>query len=154
MYENFMLIKNLYFFGICDGHGSKGHYASDHAKLHIASNLVYFEIANYLQKKGKTYEDFDVNIERFSCEENILKILYNKLNILVNNFTFAKRINKYIHTLIKDSFKKAHQDLKNRSFDTEYSGTTVCSVFVIGRMLYCANLGDSRAVMGSFESVY
>ena len=33
-----------------------------------------------------------------------------------------------------------------------YSGSTVVSVMMTGRTLVCANVGDSRAVMGSLRS--
>ena len=31
-HNNFLLIKNLYLFGVCDGHGIQGHYVSSYAK--------------------------------------------------------------------------------------------------------------------------
>jgi len=33
-----------------------------------------------------------------------------------------------------------------------YSGTTVTSVFILGKSLICANVGDSRVVMGSLKT--
>jgi serine/threonine protein phosphatase PrpC len=47
---------------------------------------------------------------------------------------------------------KTSIDLKNRSFDCNYSGSTVVSVMISGKTLVCANVGDSRAVLGSLRS--
>ena len=38
---NFLLIKNLYFFGICDGHGIQGHYISNFIKDILPAYLNY-----------------------------------------------------------------------------------------------------------------
>lgn len=42
-------------------------------------------------------------------------------------------------------------DLKRRSFDVNFSGSTVVSVMISGKKLVCANVGDSRAVLGSLR---
>ena len=34
--------------------------------------------------------------------------------------------------------------------DTEFSGTTFCSIFLYSNIIYCANVGDSRAILGTF----
>lgn len=47
---------------------------------------------------------------------------------------------------------KTSFDLKRRSFDVNYSGTTVISVMISGKKLICANVGDSRAVLGSLKN--
>ena len=45
-------IKNLYYLGVCDGHGINGHHASDYIKKHLHLNL---EIADggKLRKKAE-----------------------------------------------------------------------------------------------------
>ena len=53
LYNNFLLIKNLYFFGVFDGHGIQGHYISSYLKDNIPSYLNYIEIDNYISKKIK-----------------------------------------------------------------------------------------------------
>jgi len=47
---------------------------------------------------------------------------------------------------------KTSMDLKNRSFDCNYSGSTVVSVMISGSTLVCANVGDSWAVLGSIRA--
>lgn len=47
---------------------------------------------------------------------------------------------------------KTSFDLKRRSFDVNFSGSTVVSAMISGKKLICANVGDSRAVLGSLKS--
>ena len=36
--KHFANVKNMYFMGVCDGHGVNGHFASDHVKRYLPSN--------------------------------------------------------------------------------------------------------------------
>jgi serine/threonine protein phosphatase PrpC len=54
--------------------------------------------------------------------------------------------------VISEGFLKTTFDLRRRSFDVNYSGTTVISVMITGKKLVCANVGDSRAILGCFKS--
>ena len=47
---------------------------------------------------------------------------------------------------LKDSFKTVHRDLRDSDI-AEYSGTTCCTVLFKGKILYSANVGDSRAII-------
>ena len=38
------------------------------------------------------------------------------------------------------------------TIDTRFSGTTSCSVFLLGSTLYCCNVGDSRVIVGQFRN--
>ena len=54
--------------------------------------------------------------------------------------------------MLTEGFLKTSFDMKRRSFDVNYSGSTVVSVFISGKKMICANVGDSRAVMGLLKS--
>jgi serine/threonine protein phosphatase PrpC len=56
------------------------------------------------------------------------------------------------YTVISEGYLKTSIDLRNRSFDSNYSGTTVVSVMLTGTSLICTNVGDSRAVLASIKS--
>lgn len=56
------------------------------------------------------------------------------------------------YTVISEGFIKTSCDLQQRSFNVDYSGTTVVTVMLTGNQLTCANLGDSRAVLGSLKT--
>ena len=52
---------------------------------------------------------------------------------------------------IREGFRQANAELLTSSFDVDYSGSTVVIALVLGRRLICANVGDSRAVLGSLK---
>ena len=57
-----------------------------------------------------------------------------------------------VASVLRQSFIKCHRNLSKTQIDSEYSGTTCCTVLFIGNMLYTANSGDSRAILCSFSS--
>jgi serine/threonine protein phosphatase PrpC len=52
----------------------------------------------------------------------------------------------------KTALSKAHADMslmiKKSKIETSFSGTTSTSVLIVGDLLLCANVGDSRAILG------
>ncbi len=54
--------------------------------------------------------------------------------------------------MIKDAFLKTNEEVRNRSFNTSFSGSTAVTVLLMGDRLVCANVGDSRAIMASYKS--
>lgn len=48
--------------------------------------------------------------------------------------------------MLGDSYSQLQSDIE-KAMDVDYSGTTLCGVIVRGRMLFAANVGDSRAIL-------
>lgn len=118
-------MKNVWLFGVFDGHGLNGHFASDHVKKFLAANI---EIAD-----NSTLQD----------TLNPKKSLHSCL--LSDNI-------KTRHAVLVEAFKRTNDDIKNRSFDVTFSGTTAVTVLLAGNKLICANVGDSRAIIASYKS--
>ena len=160
-YEDFMLIKNLTLFGICDGHGKYGQIISNKLGILFPAYLIYLLIDDTLLEEKK-----DINKEifkLFKAQENpkevkdmyILRYFFKKLNSDINNFPL---FNDNI-PLLKDKLHEVcyycHKDLKQRfGIDYEFSGTTLCCCFVLGDILYIVNIGDSKMILGKFYTNY
>lgn len=54
--------------------------------------------------------------------------------------------------VMTEGFLKTAFDLRRRSFDVNYSGSTVVTCFISGKNIMCSNVGDSRAVLGCLKS--
>lgn len=48
--KDFANIKNNWFFGVCDGHGVNGHFASDHVKQYLPQNIELLDYMLMMQK--------------------------------------------------------------------------------------------------------
>ena len=49
---------------------------------------------------------------------------------------------------IKDAYETVHRDIAvSNVTSADFSGTTLCTLFLKGRNLYAANTGDSRAIL-------
>ena len=155
---NFLLIKNLYLFGICDGHGIQGHYVSNFIKNILPSYLNYIEIDNYISKKNKSLDSMLSSLynksENSSVKDiHIIKYFYDKFQINPAEFSFIKNKFSEISKNLKESFYKIDNDLlkSKQSFDTEKSGSTVCVGILNSKKLILANIGDSRAILCSYN---
>jgi serine/threonine protein phosphatase PrpC len=154
--NNFLLIKNLYLFGVCDGHGIQGHYISSYARDNIPSYLNYIEIDNYISRKNKNIDSLLSSLynksENSSVKDiHIIKYFYDKFQVNPCDFSYVKNRFSEISKNLKESFKKIDNDLikLKHPFDTEKSGTTVCLSILFNKNLICANLGDSRTILCS-----
>ena len=142
--QNFAGIQNNWLFGICDGHGINGHFASDHVKQYLPTNIELLDYMLLKQKEKEAQKSSEEKLESPSGffdddEEGLASYLLSK----------DKR-KKY--TVISEGFIKTACDIQNRSFNVDYSGTTVVTVMLTGNNLTWANVGDSRAVLGSLRT--
>ena len=115
--ENIFNIQNYNIYGICDGHGSNGHFVAEFCVEAIKK--FFTDESNFITKQNKTI-----------TKESI----YQKLT--QNNYSFLK---KYYTNLQKD--------LIDASFDTHFSGTTCIIIYQIDDKIICSNIGDSRAIL-------
>ena len=153
---HFLLVKNLYFFGVCDGHGIQGHYVSSYIKEILPAYLNYIEIDNYISKKNKSLDSMLSSLynksENSSVKDiHIIKYFYDKFQINLTEFSYIKNRFSEISKNLKEAFNKIDNDLlkSKQSFDTEKSGSTTCLGILYNKNLFVANIGDSRAILCS-----
>lgn len=58
---------------------------------------------------------------------------------------FHNRVPQYMH----QTYMRVHDDLMKLNFDCHLSGSTATSLLFDSRKIFCANVGDSRAVLYS-----
>ena len=64
--KNFAKIENLWYFGVCDGHGQNGHYVSEYVKNKLALDIMEVDISHKEQiamkvAKNKVFGSYDQN---------------------------------------------------------------------------------------------
>ena len=117
---------NYSYYGVCDGHGPSGHFVSDFIKSHIAF-IVYKHLKSLLIQN-----------------KNNSTTTLNKVDD--SNIDFTK--------LFKDCFLLMDSKLReNKSIDIELSGTTCVSLLFCENRIISANVGDSRAIKGQYNSM-
>jgi len=125
--QNFANIANNWLFGVCDGHGVNGHFASDHVKQFLPTNIELLDYMLMRQKHkeaSKSPEEKKDDASGFFDEDE-----EDLTSYLLSN----DRRKKY--TVISEGFIKTAVDIQNRSFNVDYSGTTVVIVMLTGNKI-------------------
>ena len=152
-YVNYLLIKNLFFFGIFDGHGKNGYLISKKLCVLFPSYLLYLITDDNLLSDKK-----DLNIEMqklFKLSEPsseikemfILRYIFTKFEIDFSNFYFLSNNFSHFFKQIHEAIHYSHNALKERfKIDISTSGATLCSCFIFNNILYVINVGDSKVI--------
>lgn len=153
MEDNFKIIPNINggdisIYGMFDGHA--GEFASKYA-CDIIMPCISEKIGNILdiiaQKTSKIVKENKANEE----ENEELPISVDPLEIYITN---DNRIN--YESLLNDEILSADKVLNERlAKAVQFCGTTFCLVLVdiTNKLIVCANVGDSRAVLCSTKNL-
>lgn len=120
------------FFGVFDGHGgvSASHYLAQNLHMNVAHGL--------LNASNDIFHVLDAIAPR-SIYDEPPEVMTSLDNIITQ--------------ALKTAFLKTDQDFLNSSPNPQH-GSTATSALVLGRRLYCANVGDSRTLLcRNFEPV-
>ncbi|CAD8121813.1 unnamed protein product [Paramecium sonneborni] len=102
-------------------------------------NYWYFQVSDGHGTNGHQVAQF--------IQESLPQYIEEDLKQLKNQFEQKRQI----ETILKQSFKKTNQELLKSGIDVTYSGSTTIVVIVLKNELYCANIGDSRAIIGRYD---
>ena len=158
-YEDFLLIKNFYLFGVCDGHGKLGEFISKAVSFLFPAFINYILIEDNLNKKKQDINDMILNL--FKLEESpkvvkeifILRYITDKFKINYNYYPFLSGNMQLLSKLLYESCYYIQKELIQRyHYEIDYSGTTLCSGFLLGKTLYISNVGDSRAILCKYDN--
>ena len=156
-YENFLLFKNFFLFGVCDGHGKQGQVISNITSILYPSYLQYLIMEDNLNKRKEDINETTISL--FKLEErpdtvkelNIIRYFYIKYDMNFKEIPFNSHNFNEIRKQISETLYRTNLSLKEKyKIDAELSGTTLCSIFIYSNTIYCANVGDSRAILGTF----
>ncbi|CAD8086814.1 unnamed protein product [Paramecium primaurelia] len=70
----------------------------------------------------------------------------------VVHLTSCYERDKQINLILKNCFLQTNDELMDSGIDITYSGATTVVVLSFDNVLYCANIGDSRAIIGRFDN--
>lgn len=59
----------------------------------------------------------------------------------------SQQFQERVPTYFRDAFEQIHTSLFHKPYDCHLSGSTVTAVLFDSKRIYCANAGDSRAVL-------
>ena len=158
-YNNYFLIKNLTFFGVLDGHGKNGKEVSKYISILFPSYLLYLLADNNLSERKLEInkeiikliklEESPINIKQMF----ILTYFFNKFELdfpsipLISNDQI-----KLNNTILESIYYSQNALISKYDIDISVSGTTLCSALILGNVLYIINIGDSRAILGTYYS--
>ena len=158
-YENFLLINNLIFFGICRCYGNKGQLMSNKLSILFPCYLLYIILEDNLKQEKK-----DINKEiykLFKTEENskdfkdmfLLKYFLYKFNTDIKNIPLINDNTSVLKNQINEAFLSSHKDLKNRyKLSADTSGTNLLSCMILHKIIYIFHSGYFEMVIGKFNS--
>ena len=129
--DSYILLPNImgklgmHFFGVCDGHGSVGPHVSQYIKQEMPHRFMqHLEMCKYFK--------------------------HGKASSIIELEQFYHQVPTYLH----NTFNLIHQELINKHswpHDATMSGSTCTAVLFDRNVVYCANAGDSRAVLYSTD---
>ena len=131
---NILNIPNFSTYAVLDGHGQNGHFISELSKDFLYSyynnSTLYYLPRNTSNLQMKSLNGY------ITSNDAINKLILNNYDIL------------------SKSIKQLQQKIKSSEFETEFSGTTLCQVFISDNKIICINIGDSRALLISKETTF
>jgi serine/threonine protein phosphatase PrpC len=116
------------FFGVFDGHGGiqASHYLAQHLHVNVAHGL--------LEAASDVFQILD---------EVAPDSVFNKSSAL-------KTLDSLVVETLKSTFLKTDKDFITSSQNPQH-GSTATTALVLGKRLYCANVGDSRTLLCRFS---
>ncbi|KAF4379018.1 hypothetical protein F8388_022105 [Cannabis sativa] len=150
IWENFTGEKDMVLCGVFDGHGPYGHKVARHVRDNLPTKLS--KAIEQSKVNSTKYDDVDIRDLSNNNSNNTTRDDDNIDSKDVendNNSNVVLPLSSWEACLIK-SFKEMDEDLGlDSSIDSFCSGSTAVTVVKQGENLIIANLGDSRAILGT-----
>ncbi|OMJ82735.1 hypothetical protein SteCoe_16503 [Stentor coeruleus] len=92
---------------------------------HLVSRFIKLKLPEFLENSIFQYQSSLENTDNSTLNDGVL---------IEKSYSLA--------------IKNLEKNLKTEDFDTDFSGTTAVSIIILGKIIVCGNIGDSRAVLG------
>jgi hypothetical protein len=112
------------FFGVFDGHGGV-------AASHYLAQTLHVNVANAL---------LEASADMFKILDKIAPAC------IYDEVAATRELDRVVSDTLRESFKKTDEDFLASSQNPQH-GSTATTALVIGKRLYCANVGDSRTLL-------
>ncbi|XP_031118944.1 probable protein phosphatase 2C 33 [Ipomoea triloba] len=154
VWENFGSRRDTVFCGVFDGHGSHGHMVAKRVRDDLPLKLsAHWEVR--VKTEDVLLRGTSVNTSGINSEDAPFIYADEEPRASIG----VEEIEKYpdIFQTVKESFLKAFKvmdrELKTyTNINSNYSGTTAVTLLKQGQNLVIANVGDSRAVLGTRDN--
>ena len=153
--ENFMLIKNLYLIGLCESQGKFNTKISKAISFLFPAFLNYLLLEYILAKEKKDLGELIVQLiklEELSSEIkdiSLLSYINDKLKINYKYFpSLSLDINIISNILYEALFYIIKEIIQKYKYQFHSSGFNLCSLMILGKILYIFNIGNSKALIG------
>lgn len=132
-----LTLKNNYrAFGVFDGHGKNG------------DIIAQFTADNLVKCIKKQIDNMNAKGKIWIYSWLYIKFLDPKITIDI----FEQVQNDIKNQIIKKGFEDLSNLLEQEEYDSEKSGTTANVVLICKNIMTCINVGDSRAMLGTFHN--
>ena len=157
--ENFLLIQNLIFFGICRGYGNMGKPISNRLTNLFSCILLYLMIEDSLKQ-----DDKEINREiykLFKVKENskyfkdmfLLKYILFKFQMDIQNIPLLNNNAPLLKKQIKEAFYISLKELYNRyQIKSNVSFVNILVCFFIEKIIYIFHSGYFEMIVGKYNN--
>ena len=154
-FENFILIKNFYLFGLCESLGEFNEQISRTISYLFPSYLNYLIIEYILSKENKDFSELIIQL--FKLEElthkiqdiSLLSYINEKLQINYYKYfhQFFSDINNISNIIYEALFYIIKEIKQKNEYQFHSSGFTLCSLMILGKILYIFNIGNTKTLI-------
>lgn len=133
-------LENFHVFGVFDGHGVHGHFASNAIKLFMSD---YFSKIELYIPREKLRMAMSMSEKNINIHQNIINLFPEYMR----EESIYEKLKENDYALIKSAFKDAEIVLSQTKYEINFSGSTCVLMIQIDDKIIFANAGDSRAIL-------